>query len=107
MAQLPGHNWQELKRELMERWNELTEHDLDRTLGNKNSIISLIEKKVGLAMDEASEKFAEMASHYRLYNEPEEEEPPKPAEPRKEKIWEVNPPHKEDKDTKPRDTQAS
>ncbi|MNK12038.1 hypothetical protein D3C87_300940 [compost metagenome] len=102
MANIPGHHWQDLKRELMEKWHELTENDLDSTLGNKNSIISLIEKKVGLAMDEASEKFAEMASHYRLYDEPEEQEPT-PTEQKKERVLEINPRKPGDKDSTPRD----
>lgn len=74
MGHLSGHTWKELKRELMSRWSELTENDLESTRGNSNSIIELLENKVGLAIDEASEKFAEIASHYHLYDEPEESE---------------------------------
>ncbi|UYL09504.1 transcriptional regulator [Bdellovibrio sp. SKB1291214] len=74
MAHLPGHAWQDLKKELMEKWHELTENDLDSTRGNTHSILDLIERKVGMKIEEASERFAEIASHYHLYDEPEDEE---------------------------------
>ncbi len=56
----------------MQKWHELTENDLEKTRGNVQSIVDLLEKKVGMAIEDASERIAEMASRYHLYDEPEE-----------------------------------
>ena len=87
---LPNQKWAEFKRELVTRWQELTENDLEQTQGDSRSIIDLLERKVGLAMDEASEKFSELASHYHLYDEPEEE-PEDTIHHRKERVLELKP----------------
>ena len=73
---LDSSSWKELKRELMAKWYELTENDLESTRGNSTSIVKLLEEKVGLAIEEANEKFAEIASRYHLHDEPEESEHP-------------------------------
>ncbi|WP_413293299.1 transcriptional regulator [Bdellovibrio sp. HCB185ZH] len=90
MTHLPGHAWQDLKKELMEKWHELTENDLDSTRGNTHSIVDLLERKVGMRIEEASERFAEIASHYHLYEEPEEEDQA-PVEPKEERTMELSP----------------
>ncbi|WP_413568257.1 transcriptional regulator [Bdellovibrio sp. HCB117] len=97
---LPG--WTDLKRELMEKWHELKERDLEETRGNAQSIVDLLEKKVGLAMDEASEKFAEIASHYHLYDEPEEH-PEDLTKDKKERVLELKPKKPANRDRKPKD----
>lgn len=101
-TQIPGHAWREFKRELMERWHELSENDLERTKGQSQSIIDLLEKKVGMAISDASEKFAEMAARYHLYDEPEER-PPKITEDKKERILELKPKKPANRDRKPKD----
>lgn len=101
-SDLNGPRWQELKRELMQRWRELSEHDLENTKGNAQSIVDLLERKVGMAIEEASERFEEIASHYHLYDEPEE----KPVAPEKEKperVMELKPKNPNPKDRKPKD----
>jgi len=99
---LPGHRWTELKKELMEKWHELTESDLERTRGNYKSIVDLLEKKVGSSIEDASEKFAEIASHYHLYDEPEEKPPEAPQE-KKERVLELKPKKPANRDRKPKD----
>lgn len=101
-SQLPGHAWKELKKELMQKWRELSENDLESTKGNAQSIVDLLERKVGLAIDEASEKFAEIASHYHLYDEPEEK-PVKVEKEKKERVMELKPKAPANKDRKPKD----
>ncbi|AHZ85112.1 hypothetical protein [Bdellovibrio bacteriovorus] len=101
-SQIPGQGWQELKRELMQKWRELSENDLENTKGNAQSIVDLLERKVGMAIDEASEKFAEIASHYHLYDEPEEK-PVKVAEEKKERVMELKPKAPANRDRKPKD----
>ncbi len=101
---LPGPSWRDLKKELMEKWHELSENELDRTNGNAPSVIDLIEKKVGLAFEEASKKFQEMASRYQLYDAPEEQKPPSQAvQDKAEKVMELSPKKPAGKDPKPRD----
>lgn len=104
-TQIPGHRWHELKQELMEKWHELTENDLERTRGNVQSIVDLLENKVGMAIEEASEKFEEIASRYHLYDEPEEK-PPKLTDEKKERVLELKPKKPANKDRKPKDTRA-
>lgn len=98
---LPPHKWVELKRELMERWHELTEHDLESTKGHHQSIVDLIEKKVGMAIEDASERFAEIASHYHLYDEPTEKPLNIPKE-KKERILELKQKKPANRDRKPK-----
>ncbi|UOF01564.1 transcriptional regulator [Bdellovibrio reynosensis] len=98
---LPPH-WTDLKRELMEKWHELTERDLERTRGHSESIVELIEKKVGLAIDEASERFSEIASRYHLYDEPEETKPVLTEE-KKERVLELKPKKPANRDRKPKE----
>lgn len=100
--QIPGDKWVDLKKELMQRWNELSESELDRTRGRTQLIIDLIEKKVGLAIEEAGEKFAEIASHYHVYDEPQER-PAQAVEEKKEKILELKPKKPANRDRKPKE----
>jgi hypothetical protein len=105
--QIPSHLWQDLKKELMEKWHELEEHELDQTRGNINSVVDLMEKKLGLAFEEASRKMSEMTSHYHLYDEPEESEPTPEKKSTEEKILELKPEIKpKDRPSKPPDRSA-
>lgn len=102
-SQFNNRQWQDLKRELMTKWRELTENDLEKTKGNVQSIVDLLERKVGVALEEASEKVAEMASRYRLYEEPKEK-PTKVTEAKKERVMELKPKAPANKDRKPKDS---
>ncbi|MGZ3774368.1 MAG: transcriptional regulator [Pseudobdellovibrionaceae bacterium] len=100
-TQLPPHKWADLKRDLMEKWHELTERDLEKTKGNYKSIVDLLEKKVGMAIEDASERFEEIASHYHLYDEPEEK-PVKITKDKKERVFELKPKKPANRDRKPK-----
>lgn len=101
MALIPHDKWTELKKDLAERWHELTEHDLEKTKGESRSVIELLENKLGMAFEEASRKFSEMASHYHLYEEPEET-PEDIVEEKKERVLELRPKAPANKDRKPK-----
>jgi hypothetical protein len=102
-SQFPSPSWRDLKKELMQRWHQLTEHEIDNTRGDRRSLADLLEKKVGFRIEEASEKIAEMASHYHLYDEPEEYTKVEELEEDKpERILELSPKEPADKDPKPR-----
>jgi hypothetical protein len=99
---LPGHGWQDFKHELMNKWHELTEHELESTHGNVKSIADLLEKKVGAPIERVSERLEEMASHYHLYDEPEEKTMAVPKD-QSEKVMELSPKIPSDIDPKPKD----
>ncbi len=101
MALIPGEKWTELKKDLAERWHELTENDLENTKGESRSVIDLLENKLGLAFEEASQKFSEMASHYQLYDEPEETDE-EIIEEKRERVLELSPKPPANKDRKPK-----
>lgn len=100
MALIPVEKWTELKKDLAERWQELTERDLENTRGESRSVIELLENRLGLAFEEASHKFSEMASRYQLYDEPEETDDI--VEEKKERVLELRPKVPANKDRKPK-----
>ncbi len=99
---IPGNKWREVKQELLSKWHELTERDVDRTRGNVQSIVDLLENKVGMAIEDASERFSEIASRYHLYDEPEEV-PEDTVEKKKERVLELKPKKPANRDRKPKD----
>lgn len=90
MTNLPGHGWKALKQELMTKWHELTEHEIESTHGERRSLAELLEQKVGLKIEEASERIEEMAERFNLYDEPKER-PAEIAKEKKERVLNVNP----------------
>ncbi|WP_246845080.1 transcriptional regulator [Bdellovibrio sp. NC01] len=95
MATIPGHGWTDLKRELMSKWHELTENDIDSTQGSKASLMDLLERKIGMKIEDASERIEEMAERYHLYEEPEETQR-ELSKQKKERVLELSPsPEKE------------
>ena len=52
--------WKEIKGEVMKTWGELTDDEVDRTQGNTQSLIGLLEQKFGMAKDEASRKINDL-----------------------------------------------
>ena len=100
---IPNPSWRDLKQELMQRWHQLTEHEIDKTGGDRRSLADLLERKVGIAIEDASEKIEEMASHYHLYDEPEEQAKVEELkEDKPERILELTPKKPAGKDSKPR-----
>jgi hypothetical protein len=63
--------------------------------------VGLLEKKLGMAFEEASQKMSEMASHYHLYDEPEEQSEDL-IEEKREKVLELCPKAPANKDRKPK-----
>ncbi len=98
---LTPSKWQELKRDLMLKWRELSENDLESTRGESRSIIDLMERKLGVAFEEASEKFEEVASRYRLYDEPSDETLTEANEKNK-RVLELRPKNPANVDRKPK-----
>jgi hypothetical protein len=102
MTYYDPNGWQHLKRELLTRWREINESDLLKVQNEKRSLIDLLEKKVGLKIDDASRYVEEMASRFHIYEEPKEEAVPVDKE-KKEKVFELRPKKPANKDLKPKD----
>ncbi|QDK39788.1 transcriptional regulator [Bdellovibrio sp. NC01] len=79
----------------MSKWHELTENDIDSTQGSKASLMDLLERKIGMKIEDASERIEEMAERYHLYEEPEETQR-ELSKQKKERVLELSPsPEKE------------
>ncbi len=94
--------WLELKKEILSRWHEITENDILKVRNERQSIIELLEKNVGLKIDEAARYFEEMASRFHLYEEPKDEKQPMDKD-KKESPRELTPKIPADRDLKPKD----
>ncbi|MFO0788261.1 MAG: CsbD family protein [Pirellulales bacterium] len=46
-------NWKQIRGKIREKWGELTDDDLDRIEGQRDQLLGAVEKKYGLARDEA------------------------------------------------------
>jgi uncharacterized protein YjbJ (UPF0337 family) len=56
--------WKEIKGEVMKTWGELTSDEVDRTQGNAQSLVGLLEQKFGMAKDEASKKINDLIAKH-------------------------------------------
>lgn len=48
--------WREIKGEVKKAWGELTDDEVNKTEGNAQSLIGLLQQKFGYAKEEATEK---------------------------------------------------
>ncbi len=48
--------WKEIKGEIKKTWGNLTDDEIDQAQGNVESLAGTIQKKFGLAKEEASER---------------------------------------------------
>ncbi len=56
IANLLNGNWRYVKGEFRRTWGALTDDDLEKTKGNAEALIGLLEIRLGLARDEAQGK---------------------------------------------------
>ncbi len=59
-ANLIKGNWHYVKGEIRRTWGDLTEDDLERTKGNTEALIGLLQLRLGVAQDEAKRKFEDL-----------------------------------------------
>lgn len=48
--------WKEIKGDIQKAWGKITNDELDRAKGNATELAGLVQKKYGIAKDEASRK---------------------------------------------------
>ncbi len=57
--------WKEVKGEVVKKWGELTDSDLDRTEGNAESLVGVIQQKFGMKKEEVHEQLTDIAAKWR------------------------------------------
>ncbi len=57
-------NWKELRGKARENWGELTDDDLDIAAGKRDQLVGQIQKKYGIAKDEAERQVDQFAAKY-------------------------------------------
>ncbi len=56
--------WREIKGEVRKAWGELTDDEVNKTQGNAQSLIGLLQQKFGYAKEEASQKLSELIQKF-------------------------------------------
>ncbi|MDZ4779129.1 MAG: CsbD family protein [Planctomycetia bacterium] len=54
--------WKQLRGKVREQWGKLTDDELDVVAGKRDQLAGLIQKKYGIAKDEAEKQVDEFAS---------------------------------------------
>lgn len=52
-------NWKQFKGKVIEKWGDLTDDDLDKIAGKREALIGHIQKKYGIAQEEAEKQVKE------------------------------------------------
>jgi uncharacterized protein YjbJ (UPF0337 family) len=56
--------WLEIKGEIAKKWGELTDNDLEKTKGNFGALVGLLQQKLGMKKEEASEHLKTIADRW-------------------------------------------
>lgn len=51
--------WKQLRGEVLERWGELTDDDLDEINGRREQLLGKLQERYGVAREKAEEELAE------------------------------------------------
>ena len=57
--------WTEIKGEINKKWGELTDSELEKTKGNAESLVGLVQQKLGVKKEEAHTHLSELAGRWR------------------------------------------
>jgi uncharacterized protein YjbJ (UPF0337 family) len=57
--------WTEIKGEIRKKWGQLTENELETTKGNAESLIGLVQQKLGVKKEEAQKHLTDLAGTWR------------------------------------------
>jgi uncharacterized protein YjbJ (UPF0337 family) len=60
-------NWSEFKGEIKERWGRLTDDDLDVIEGRRDQLVGQLQKRYGIAKEEAEQEVEEYLTGSRTY----------------------------------------
>lgn len=62
MENVIATKWTEVKSEVMKAWDQISQAEVEGTNGNLQDLISLVQKKLGVAREEAATKLMELAA---------------------------------------------
>jgi uncharacterized protein YjbJ (UPF0337 family) len=54
--------WKQFRGKVQEKWGQLTDDDLDRIEGKRDQLVGAVQKRYGIARDEAEEQVKEFES---------------------------------------------
>ncbi len=57
--------WKEVKGEITKKWGKLTDDDLEKTKGNFSSLVGLVEQKLGMKKQEATDQLTQIGNRYK------------------------------------------
>ncbi|MGE3610819.1 MAG: transketolase C-terminal domain-containing protein [Bacteriovoracaceae bacterium] len=63
-AEMLKEKWKEISHLASKKWEEISEHDLEKVKGNASAMIALVEEKLGISTEEATKKVNELLSKY-------------------------------------------
>lgn len=52
--------WKEISGEAQKKWGEISENDLEKVKGNFNSLVGLVEQKLGVSKEDAQKKVEDL-----------------------------------------------
>ena len=58
--------WKQLKGEVKKLWGNLTEDDLDRTEGDRDKLLGVLQEKYGYSKDQAREQLDRFLNEHRI-----------------------------------------
>jgi len=56
--------WNEIKGDIKRKWSQLTDNDLDATKGNFQSLVGVIQQKLGTSKDDVSQSLREITQRW-------------------------------------------
>jgi uncharacterized protein YjbJ (UPF0337 family) len=56
--------WKQVRGKIKEQWGELTDDDLDRIEGKRDQLLGAVQKRYGVAREEAEEQLRRFESAY-------------------------------------------
>ena len=57
-------NWKQIKGEAISQWGKLTDDDVDVANGDRQKLVGLVQKRYGIAKDEAERQVDEFAAKH-------------------------------------------
>ena len=57
-------NWKEFKGKMREQWGELTDDDLDKIQGRREQLEGVLQKRLGIAKEEAKRQIDEFEATF-------------------------------------------
>ncbi len=70
--------WKEIKGDIQKAWGKLTDDELEEAKGDANSLAGLVQRKYGIAQEEARTKLNKLAERFTDTKEERQEKEARP-----------------------------